>query len=115
MERRIPCALLTVLTTVALGTVAGEATSQCQRRGKPVDPVVRPRGPSRASQDFGNIAVIVDNGLMATPRNPFDLNGRIVRFAPAGSDQFVVSSAPGALEPDYGPPLSFGYPGATEF
>lgn len=72
-------------------------------------------GPAAVSQDVGDIAVVVDNGLMVTARNLFDLTGVTVRFAPAGDHLFTVSSSPGTLDTDFGPELTFGYPGATLF
>jgi hypothetical protein len=72
-------------------------------------------GPNSVTQDFGNIAVVVDNGVMVTSRNLFDLNGRSLRFTPVSGAAFTVSSSSSTLEPDFGPALTFGYPGATAF
>src|SRR5262245_11033611 len=112
--------------TIALGLlVAGllltevltinPASAQDSHPRKPVIPVKRAGGPGAISQDFGDVAVLVDNGLMVTARNLFDLNGTTVRFTPAGAGQYTVSHAPGALDPAFGPALTFGYPAATEF
>src|SRR5437870_3842970 len=76
-------------------------------------PINLAAGPNAVSQDFGDVAVLVDNGLMVTSRNVVDLNGATVWFAPAAAGQYTVSRSPGTLDPTYGPALTFGYPGAT--
>jgi hypothetical protein len=67
--------------------------------------------PAPARQEFPDVAVLVDNGMMVTPSNPFDLNGVTLRFEPAGDHRYTVSRAPAALDPDFGPALTFGVPG----
>ncbi len=57
------------------------------------------------------MAVLVDNGMMVTASNPFDLNSTTLRFEPAGTNQYTVSRMPAALDPDFGPELTFGVPG----
>src|SRR5262245_45056752 len=101
--------------SVLLGAFAAMAFAQPPHSHKRTIPVVRPHGPDRESQDFGDVAVLVDNGLMVTPRNPVDLDGLAVRFAPAGAHLYTVSSEPGVLDPDFGSALTFGYPTATLF
>src|SRR5262245_22726367 len=112
--------------TIALGLlVAGllltevltinPASAQDSHPRKPVIPVKRAGGPGAISQDFGDVAVLVDNGLMVTARNLFDLNGTTVRFTPAGAGQYTATSTPGALDPALGSALTFGYPAATDF
>ena len=102
---------------VALAAAALSPPSRAQDHGghKPTFPKALPKGPVAASQDFGEIAVIVENGLTSTGRNPFDLDGRTVRFDPAGNGSYVVSTGAGAIEPDLGPALTFGLPGAMLF
>jgi hypothetical protein len=109
-----------VVVTLALASTLpwAFAPASAQERRSPRKrsvPVHRPRGPDGASQDFGNVAVLVDNGLMVTGKNPFDLNGQMVRFEPAGDHLYRATSSPGAIDPVFGAPLTFGYPGATEF
>jgi hypothetical protein len=70
-------------------------------------------GPRAVSQDFGDVSVLVDNGLMVTHQNLFDLDGTTVRFTPAGDHLYTVSAAPGAVDPDVGPALVFGMPGTS--
>src|SRR5262245_29094589 len=74
---------------------------------KPVVHATRAGGPDAVSEDVGDVAVIVDNGLIVTQRNLPDLDGIKVRFEPVGDHLFTVSSAPGILDADYGPELTF--------
>jgi hypothetical protein len=103
--------IFATLLGATLGAAAATATAQSGTPRKRIVPVVRPQGPPATSQDVGNVAVLVDNGLMVTRKNAFDLAGRVVRFDPAGTGRFMVSSSPGALEPEFGPALTFGFPG----
>ena len=64
-----------------------------------------------ASQDFGDVAVVADDGLMVTEKNIPDLNGTQVRFDPAGPSSFSISHSAAAIDPSLGTPLIFGYPG----
>src|SRR5262245_42215706 len=65
------------------------------------------------SQDFGNVAMVVDNGLIVTEQSSFDLQFSTLRFEPNGPHSYTVSRSHAELDPDYGPMLSFGYPGAS--
>src|SRR5262245_53002376 len=115
-ERRASMSGFHVLSVcVLLGATAGIAAAQGPYPHKRIVPVARPHGPTGESQDFGDVAVLVDNGLMVTRQNPLDLAGRMVRFEPAGDHLYKVSSPSGVLDPDIGSALTFGYPGATEF
>ena len=108
----------TFVTLLAVGLLhAASASAQGRHRcnRKPIVSSHLAHGPDAASQDFGDVAVIVDNGLIVTKRNLFDLAGRIVRFEPAGGDAYTVSRRSGAIDPDFGPALTFGHPGATDF
>jgi len=102
-----------VKIAVAIGLFAVSGSSQHAQ--KPRYPMQLPRGPSALSQDFGDIAVIVENGLTSTRRNLFDLAGTTLRFQPLGSHDFVVSRSSGSVSPDVGVALSFGHPGASLF
>ena len=55
--------------------------------------------------------MLVDNGLMMTRHSIPDLDGIAIRFAPAGDHLYAVSRAPAVLDPDFGPELTFGFPG----
>ena len=70
-------------------------------------------GPNSASQDFGDVAVLVDNGVMVTSRNLFDLNGKTLSFEPSGPLGYTVSQSTAVIDSDFGPELRFGYPGAV--
>lgn len=94
---------------------AAPASAQSQNPHKSIVPVKQAHGPNAVSQDFGDIAVVVDNGLIVTSRNPFDLGGTTVRFDPAGDHLYGVTSSAGILDPEYGPALTFGFPDATRF
>ena len=107
-------------TALALGAVLGTvlanpASAQGNHARKRCHPVCRTGGPPAACQDQGNVSVIVDNGLIVTQQNPFDLNGRAVRFEPAGNNLYTVSSSTAALDPAFGPALTFGHPAVTLF
>ena len=71
--------------------------------------------PDSASQDFGHVAVLVDNGLMVTERNLFDLNGITLRFEPAGDGRYTLTRSTAVLDSEFGPALTFGYPGVTDY
>ena len=102
-----------LLAPVLLLSMPASAQARCS--GKPVIPGSLARGPDALQQDFGDVAVLVDNGLIVTSHNLFDLEGTTVRFDPAGDHAFTVSSSAGALDPDLGPSLTFGYPDATTY
>ena len=67
------------------------AAAQDQHSRKPLIPARLAAGPNAVSENFGDVAVLVDNGLMVTPRNLFDLAGVTVRFTPAGGNTYTVS------------------------
>jgi hypothetical protein len=91
------------------------AIAQSPSAKKRPRPVPRAGGPAAVSQDFGDVAVVVDNGLIVTHRNAIDLDGRDIHFVPAGGNAFTVTSAAGALDPAFGPALTFGFPAASEW
>jgi hypothetical protein len=115
IHRNLVIALLAGGILLTGGLTENPASAQNSNSPKREIPVKQAAGPNAVSQDFGDVAVLVDNGLMVTARNLFDLNGTTIRFSPAGTGQYTVSSAPGTLEPDFGPALTFGYPAATDF
>jgi hypothetical protein len=99
---------------LALGAVlalAAAPASADPRRRKYDRPMRLAAGPGAVSQDFGNIAVLVDNGLMVTSHSLPDLSGIAIRFAPVGDHLFSVSRSPAVPDPVYGPELTFGLPG----
>ncbi|MGH9425764.1 MAG: hypothetical protein ACRD2L_05590, partial [Terriglobia bacterium] len=65
------------------------------------------------SEDPGDVAMVVDNGLIVTERSPFDLPNTTLRFEPAAAHSYVVSRSPAGLEGEFGPALTFGFPGAS--
>ncbi len=115
IHRLIALALLVAGTLLAGVSTRNPVSAQDSHPHKRRMPATLAAGPNAVSQDFGDVAVLVDNGLMVTRRNLFDLAGTTVRFAPAGDHRYTVSSAPGAPESAFGPALTFGFPGATEF
>src|SRR5262245_31698116 len=98
-------------TAIVFALALGAATAQQPQKRSVPQP--RPHGPIAVAQDVGDVAVLVDNGLIVTKRNLFDLAGRTVRFAPAGAHLYAYSGSSAALDPVYGPELTFGFPGAT--
>lgn len=92
---------------------ATPASAQNYRSHKPVIPGNLAHGPDAVGQDVGDVAVIVDNGLIVTARNLFDLDGTTVRFEPAGDHLYTVTSSPGVIDPEFGAALTFGFPGAS--
>jgi hypothetical protein len=104
----------------AVGVVALAALCAAPARAaganskKPIKPAAQAAGPAAVSEDVGEIAVIVDNGLMVTPRNLFDLSfSTTLRFDPAAAGKFTVTRSSGVLDTSFGPELTFGYPAAT--
>jgi hypothetical protein len=57
-----------------------------------------------ASFDAGQIAVLLDQGDLALPRNPLDLQGTALRFSPMPQG-YSVSRLELPLEPDVGAPI----------
>jgi hypothetical protein len=105
-------ALVAAIVRLPIENASGQ---QVPSPKKPKHAVAQAAGPNSVSQDFGNIAVLVDNGLMVTSSNPLDLDGVGVQFTPVGNHAFSVASGPAALDGAFGPALTFGYPQATLF
>src|SRR5437879_6078883 len=85
-------------TAICMAGVSGSALAD-KTSGKPTTLINRGTGPNAVSQDFGNVAVLVDNGLIVSPRNLFDLNGIRIRFQPSGAG-YSASSSTGTLDAD---------------
>lgn len=107
--------LLALGVLFAIPDLAGAQFDGAENSRKPFIPAARAAGPIAASEDFGDVAVVVDNGLLVTPLNPFDLSEVTLHFEPFGGEAFNVSRFPAALETDFGPALTFGFPEAVEF
>jgi hypothetical protein len=52
--------------------------------------------------DYGNLAVLQDDGTVITQPNRMDLANRSITFAPAGSGSYAVLSQPGLFDPGSG-------------
>ena len=89
---RLLATSMAALVAVATTAEAGQPRAHAR---KPLVPAKLADGPGAACADVGDVALIVDNGLMVTAQNPFDLDGKRVRFEPAGDHAYVVSTSPG--------------------
>jgi hypothetical protein len=115
LRRAAPRCLLGVVLAASMLHATQASAQNPQTRKKPIVPASHAHGPDAVSQDFGDVAVVVDNGVIVTPRNPFDLGGTTVRFEPAGEHSYSVASSVAVLDSDYGPALTFGFSGATRY
>ena len=61
---------------------------------------------SVATGDVGNIAVIEDDGTIASQANPFDLSGTNLRVTPNGSGAYALSTQPGSINQKLGTKLA---------
>src|SRR5438034_6527012 len=96
---------------LALGAPAGAQTTH--HPSKRVKFGHLASGPNAVSQDFGDVAVIVDNGLIVNRRNLFDLpSNTTLRFEPASGHAYSVSTSQAGMDPNFGPGLAFGFPDA---
>src|SRR5258708_24951504 len=85
IQRNIAIALLAGGPLLVGIETLNPASAQDLHSRKREVPAMLAAGPNAVSQDFGDVAVLVDNGLMVTAQNPFDLTGTTVRFAPAAA------------------------------
>jgi hypothetical protein len=103
-----------VVALAVLGASPAPATAAGGQSKKPFVPGNLAKGPDAWSQDIGDVAVVVDNGLMVTSQDRFDLSfPTTLRFDPAGPGKFTVSRSAASFDTSFGPELTFGYPGAT--